>query len=161
MHGSVDAMSANIDGTAERLARYRAGRFEELRGALFLGEHAMLRKHPLLAKCVASCLAMAAVSTSAKEVETLELGSPAPELNLPGVDDHTYRVVDFADAKLLVVVFTCNHCPTARPTNLAFANCMTTSMIKEWRLSLSHPMTRKRFAWTSWAIRMLGTRWPT
>jgi peroxiredoxin len=50
----------------------------------------------------------------AKEVTTLEIGSPAPELDLPGVDGKTYRLADFADAKLLVVIFTCNHCPTAQ-----------------------------------------------
>jgi len=46
--------------------------------------------------------------------ETLPLGSPAPDFNLTGVDGHTYTLKDFADAKLLVVVFTCNHCPTAQ-----------------------------------------------
>ena len=48
------------------------------------------------------------------EVRTLEIGSPAPDFALPGVDGKTHRLGDFADAKLLVVVFTCNHCPTAQ-----------------------------------------------
>ncbi|MFV2066698.1 MAG: redoxin domain-containing protein, partial [Pirellulales bacterium] len=50
----------------------------------------------------------------AKEVKTLEINAPAPELDLPGVDGKTYRLEDFADAQVLVVVFTCNHCPTAQ-----------------------------------------------
>lgn len=50
----------------------------------------------------------------AKEVKTLELGATAPELTLPGVDGKTYRLDDFSDAKVLIVVFTCNHCPTAQ-----------------------------------------------
>jgi len=50
----------------------------------------------------------------AKEVKNLALDSPAPELNLPGVDGKTYHLKDFASSKLLVVVFTCNHCPTAQ-----------------------------------------------
>jgi len=45
---------------------------------------------------------------------TLALGSPAPDFQLPGVDGHEYRLADFAAAKALVVVFTCNHCPTAQ-----------------------------------------------
>ena len=49
-----------------------------------------------------------------KDVTPLEIGAPAPELNLPGVDDQTYTLSDFSDAKLLVVIFTCNHCPTAQ-----------------------------------------------
>src|SRR6267154_573267 len=48
------------------------------------------------------------------EPVTLALGSPAPDFNLPGVDGHSYSLKDFADAKVLVVIFTCNHCPTAQ-----------------------------------------------
>ncbi len=50
----------------------------------------------------------------AKDVSNLEIDAPAPELDLPGVDGKTYRLDDFADAKVLVVIFTCNHCPTAQ-----------------------------------------------
>jgi peroxiredoxin len=42
---------------------------------------------------------------------TLELGQPAPDFNLPGVDGKAYSLASFKDAKLLVVVFSCNHCP--------------------------------------------------
>jgi peroxiredoxin len=45
---------------------------------------------------------------------TLPLGSPAPGFNLPGVDGRDHALKDFAAAKILVVVFTCNHCPTAQ-----------------------------------------------
>ena len=45
---------------------------------------------------------------------TLPLGSPAPDFNLPGVDGRDHALKDFAAAKILVVVFTCNHCPTAQ-----------------------------------------------
>ncbi len=45
---------------------------------------------------------------------TLELGAPAPPFDLKGVDGRNHRLEDFASAKLLVVVFTCNHCPTAQ-----------------------------------------------
>ena len=46
--------------------------------------------------------------------KTLPLGSPAPDFSLPGVDGRSYALKDFAPAKILVVVFTCNHCPTAQ-----------------------------------------------
>ena len=42
---------------------------------------------------------------------TLELGAVAPDFHLPGVDGRDYALADFADAKLLIVVFSCNHCP--------------------------------------------------
>ena len=46
--------------------------------------------------------------------DTLEIGSPAPDFSLPGVDGKTYNLGSFRDADVLVVVFTCNHCPTAQ-----------------------------------------------
>ena len=39
------------------------------------------------------------------------VGTSAPAFSLPGVDDRTWSIDLFSDAKLLVVVFTCNHCP--------------------------------------------------
>lgn len=51
------------------------------------------------------------MSLPAKNTFTLELGARAPEFNLPGTDGRNYRLADFADARVLVVFFTCNHCP--------------------------------------------------
>ena len=48
------------------------------------------------------------------EIPTLALGAKAPDFHLKGVDDKEYALEDFRDAKLLAVVFTCNHCPTAQ-----------------------------------------------
>ena len=45
---------------------------------------------------------------------TLKLGSPAPDFSLPGVDGKTYSLADFAKSKILVVIFTSVHCPTAQ-----------------------------------------------
>lgn len=42
---------------------------------------------------------------------TLPLGSNPPEFSLPATDGKSYSLKDFADAKALVVFFTCNHCP--------------------------------------------------
>ena len=42
---------------------------------------------------------------------TLDLGDKAPDFNLPATDGNTYSLADFADAKALVIFFTCNHCP--------------------------------------------------
>lgn len=62
----------------------------------------------------AMVLTLLVTAAPAKEVTTLELGAAAPEFSLPGVDGKTYSLDDFADSRLLVVVFTCNHCPTAQ-----------------------------------------------
>lgn len=45
--------------------------------------------------------------------EGLPLGTHAPAFELPGTDGNTYHLKSFRDAEVLVVVFTCNHCPYA------------------------------------------------
>jgi thiol-disulfide isomerase/thioredoxin len=55
-----------------------------------------------------------ASAADAPAVPTLAVGSAAPDFDLPGVDGRRYSLKDFASAKVLVVVFTCNHCPTAQ-----------------------------------------------
>src|SRR5206468_10657313 len=47
-------------------------------------------------------------------LRTLDIGAQAPDFALPAVDGRTYRLKDFTAAKVLVVIFTCNHCPTAQ-----------------------------------------------
>ena len=42
---------------------------------------------------------------------TLELREKAPDFSLPGTDGKTYSPASFKDAAVLVVVFSCNHCP--------------------------------------------------
>lgn len=42
---------------------------------------------------------------------TLEIGDKAPDFELPATDGKTYNLASFAEAKWLVVFFTCNHCP--------------------------------------------------
>jgi len=61
----------------------------------------------------------AASDSSAKETESkhkpLAVGDPAPAWEgLVGVDDQKHSLKDHAEAKAVVVVFTCNHCPVAQ-----------------------------------------------
>lgn len=58
---------------------------------------------------------------------TLEEGAKAPDFTLPSTDGKTYSLKDFQNSPLLVVFFTCNHCPyvinsdeTTRQTALKF-----------------------------------------
>jgi len=46
-----------------------------------------------------------------KNTFTLELGSAPPPFCLPATDGKSYSLDDFAGAKVLVIFFTCNHCP--------------------------------------------------
>ena len=52
--------------------------------------------------------------SATKKIEPLRIGQKAPFFKLPGVDGRNYRLTDFAKADILVVIFTCNHCPTAQ-----------------------------------------------
>src|SRR4030042_6800711 len=60
---------------------------------------------------------------------TLQIGEKAPDFKLPATDGNTYKLSDFNDAKVLVIFFTCNHCPyvigsdeVTRPTADKFAS---------------------------------------
>lgn len=43
-----------------------------------------------------------------------EFGAPARDFSLPATDGKTYSLKDFSDKEVLVIVFTCNHCPYAQ-----------------------------------------------
>src|SRR5687767_13707872 len=63
---------------------------------------------PVLALLVAPRVVAAA------DPKPLDTGAAAPDFNLPGVEGKNHSLKDFAAAKVLVVLFTCNHCPTAQ-----------------------------------------------
>ncbi len=44
----------------------------------------------------------------------LSIGSPAPDFALPGGDGKTHKLSDYASAKILAIVFECNHCPVSQ-----------------------------------------------
>lgn len=66
---------------------------------------------------IAMIVLLAVASVAAADppgLKVLPIGSAAPDFALPGVDGRTHSLKDFASARLLVVLFTCNHCPTAQ-----------------------------------------------
>lgn len=46
--------------------------------------------------------------------ETLKIGAAGPDFTLTGTDDETYSLHSFRKNRLLVISFTCNHCPYAQ-----------------------------------------------
>jgi thiol-disulfide isomerase/thioredoxin len=46
--------------------------------------------------------------------KTLEIGASAPDFDLPGVDGKRHSLKDYANARILMIVFTANHCKTAQ-----------------------------------------------
>lgn len=51
---------------------------------------------------------------AADEHKTLAIGANAPDFKLMGTDGKTYTLASFKNAKVLAVVFICNHCPTSQ-----------------------------------------------
>jgi len=61
-----------------------------------------------------TCLTALYQPCAADDFPTLPLGASAPSFNLPGIDGRNWTLSNFSDARILVVAFTCNHCPTAQ-----------------------------------------------
>ncbi|HEV7606788.1 MAG TPA: redoxin domain-containing protein [Steroidobacteraceae bacterium] len=59
-------------------------------------------------------LLFSAGSLASEQPPTLAIGAAMPPFSLPGVDGKTYTDKSFAKADILVLVFTCAHCPTAQ-----------------------------------------------
>src|SRR5688572_16383646 len=48
------------------------------------------------------------------EPKTLSIGTAAPNFSLKGVDNKAYTLASFNKYNILVIIFSCNHCPTAQ-----------------------------------------------
>jgi len=68
---------------------------------------------------------LAVHGTAAPLPEPLALGSAMPDFMLPGIDGRTYTPADFSTARVLAVVFTSNHCPTAQAYEKRFRDLVT------------------------------------
>jgi peroxiredoxin len=51
---------------------------------------------------------------SAGDITPLAIGQPTPDFDLPGIDGKNHRLTDYAASRVLVILFACNHCPTAQ-----------------------------------------------
>ncbi len=94
---------------------------------------------------------------------TLGLGRSAADFVLPGTDGKTYTLASFADTKVLVVFFTCNHCPyvlssdeTTRQTALKFAPQDVTFVA----INSNSPNTYQADSFESMIVRMNEQRFP-
>ena len=63
------------------------------------------------------CLGLIGLTLTAQATSDhpiLQPGSKAPDFSLPGIDGKTHSLADYASSPVLVIVFTCNHCPIAQ-----------------------------------------------
>ena len=73
-----------------------------------------LAKPLFISLLVFLCAGRGFSQTTHPDPTTLAPGSKAPDFSLPGVDGRNYSLNDFDKAKVLVIIFSCNHCPTAQ-----------------------------------------------
>jgi len=60
------------------------------------------------------CVLLRAPTLAESNHPILAIGAAAPDFSLPGVDGKTHGLAEYASSPILVVVFTCNHCPIAQ-----------------------------------------------
>ncbi|MBN1124066.1 MAG: thioredoxin family protein [Sedimentisphaerales bacterium] len=94
---------------------------------------------------------------------TLQIGDKAPDFSLPATDGNTYSLDSFSDAKVLVVFFTCNHCPyvlgsdeTTRATALKYAP----KDVAFVGINSNSPNTYKEDSFENMIVRMDEQRFP-
>jgi peroxiredoxin len=62
----------------------------------------------------ASVFLFSAAAMAAQSHPILPIGAAAPDFSLPGTDGNIHRLGDYTASPILVVVFTCNHCPISQ-----------------------------------------------
>jgi len=73
-----------------------------------------MKYQSLFIAATALCIFSFSPTPAADNPVTLTIGTKAPDFKLPGTDGKIYSLANFSKAKILVMVFTCNHCPTAQ-----------------------------------------------
>jgi peroxiredoxin len=94
---------------------------------------------------------------------TLSIGDRAPDFELPATDGRTYCLSDFDDSRILVIFFTCNHCPyvlgsdeVTRKTVLKFAPRSVTFV----GINSNSPHTYEEDSFENMIVRMSEQRFP-
>jgi glutathione peroxidase-family protein len=74
----------------------------------------MLQRVALVFGCAVLVLTALVACSQAQETKGVKIGDPAPDWkDIIGVDGKKHSLSDYKDAKIIVMVCTCNHCPVA------------------------------------------------
>ena len=73
-----------------------------------------MRTIPGILRQLALTLLLSLAAWAQQAHPILAIGSAAPDFDLPGIDGTNHKLSDYASSPVLVVVFTCNHCPIAQ-----------------------------------------------
>src|SRR6187402_2403159 len=81
----------------------------------------------------------AGATRASEQPPTLAIGAAMPPFSLPGIDGKTYTDKSFAGADILVIVFTCAHCPTAQAYQERIKKLVTDDASKNVKLIAVNP----------------------
>ena len=113
-----------------------------------------------LAVALAGTLTLsAATAADPAGFKTLEIGDAAPDFKLPASMARIIRSPTLPRPKLLAILFTCNHCPTAQAYEDRILQLHADYKDRASRSSPSRPTTRWPCGWTSWATPTSAIRW--
>jgi peroxiredoxin len=69
----------------------------------------------VFAACTVLMAAYSGTAGAAKFNRKVDVGKPAPKfVGLAGIDGKSHNLDDYKSAKVIVIAFTCNHCPVAQ-----------------------------------------------
>lgn len=94
---------------------------------------------------------------------TLQIGQSAPDFNLQATDGNYYKLTDFADARILVVFFTCNHCPYVLGSDeitRQTANRFQSQGVRFVAINSNSPHTYQEDSFENMVIRMNENHFP-
>ena len=74
----------------------------------------MKKSFPVFSHLFLCILCFSSFAFAFNDYKTLAIGARAPDFNLPCIDGKNYSLKSFKDAKVLVIAFICNHCPTSQ-----------------------------------------------
>ncbi|MFC1583529.1 thioredoxin family protein [Candidatus Neomarinimicrobiota bacterium] len=94
---------------------------------------------------------------------TLQIGDSAPHFQLPATDGSTYSLEDFKAAEILVIFFTCNHCPYVIGSDEATRKTVekyAPQGVKFVGINSNSPRTYEDDSFNNMVVRMQENRFP-
>lgn len=82
----------------------------------------LLHTFALLLFCVVVVVAASSSARAEVEKKGLKIGDAAPDFALPGIDGKKHTLADYQDARVLMIAFISNHCPTSQAAESRIKN---------------------------------------
>ena len=74
-----------------------------------------------------------------EDARELQIGDPAPDFSLPGIDGKTHTLSEYKDADLLIIAFLSNHCPDSHAAQIRIKQLVTDMKGRSFALVAINP----------------------